>query len=136
MNFQVLPNWCKKLGLAIFITASLLTGGDYFMDGFNNVPNGTHHYFKDLYSSTLYHLLYISPVLGILIYLFSKEKVEDDFINLLRLQSYQLTITIFLLTAVIIYLISHKINISLEATLELFMIVYLIIFYFKKRQIH
>ena len=47
MNFQILPNWCKKLGLAIFIIAALLTAGDSFMDGFNNVPEGTHHYFKD-----------------------------------------------------------------------------------------
>ncbi|MGB3145369.1 MAG: hypothetical protein WBB24_14805 [Maribacter sp.] len=135
MNLQILPNWCKKLGLAIFIIAALLTAGDSFMDGFNNVPEGTHHYFKDLYGPILFHLLYILPVFGLLIYLFSKEKVEDDFIKLLRLQSYQITITIFILTAMVIYLFSHQIAISLEITLELFMMVYLIVFWTKKRLI-
>ena len=135
MNFQILPNWCKKLGLAIFIIAALLTAGDSFMDGFNNVPEGTHHYFKDLYGPILFHLLYILPVFGLLIYLFSKEKIEDDLIKLLRLQSYQITIISFILSALVIYLFSHQIDISLEITLELFMMVYLIVFWNKKRLI-
>lgn len=135
MNFQLLPNWYKKLGIALFIIASILTAGDSFMDGFYNVPEGTHHFFKDLYGPTLFHFLYILPVLGLLIYLFSREKVEDDFIKLLRLQSYQITITSFILIAFVLYLFSHEINISLEITLELFMMLYLIVFYIKKRLI-
>lgn len=135
MNFQILPNWCKKLGLSVFVVSALLTAGDAFMDGFNNVSLGTHHYFKDLYGPILYQVFYILPVFGLLIYLFSKEKVEDDFINILRLQSYQITITSFILIAFVIYLFSNKINVGLENVLELFMMVYLIVFYIKKRLI-
>ena len=135
MNFQILPNWCKKLGLTIFIIAELLTAGDSFMDGFNHVPEGTHHYFNDLYGPTLYTIFYVLPMFGLLIYLFSKEKIEDDYINILRLQSYQITITVFLIIAFVIYLMTQNINIGLEITLELFMITYLIVFWNKKRLI-
>ncbi len=133
MNFQILPNWCKKLGLVIFFVAELLGAGDPFMDGFNKVELGTNHYFQDVYGPTLYSIIYVLPMFGLLIYLFSKEKIEDDYINMLRLQSYQITITVFLIIAFVIYLITRNINLGLEMTLELFMITYLIIFWTKKR---
>lgn len=133
MNFQILPNWCKKLGLVIFFAAELLGAGDSFMDGFNNVELGTHHYFQDVYGPTLFSIIYVLPMFGLLIYLFSKEKIEDDYINMLRLQSYQITITVFLIIAFVIYLITQNIDLGLEMTLELFMMTYLIIFWIKKR---
>lgn len=133
MNFQILPNWCKKTGLAIFILFSLLTAGDSVMDGWTGVTEGTHHYFKDLYGNELFSVFYILPTLGLLVFLFSKEKTEDDFIRFLRLQSYQITVVIFLLIAFIVYVVNPKMQFSLELWLSLFMIFYLILFSYKKK---
>ncbi len=32
MKIQILPNWCKKLGLLLFTIASVLNGGLNFID--------------------------------------------------------------------------------------------------------
>ncbi|BFP41332.1 hypothetical protein FGF1_21770 [Flavobacteriaceae bacterium GF1] len=134
MNFQVLPNWCKKLGLGLFVIASLLTGGDAFKDGVEGVPMGTNHFFKNLYGSRLDHFLSLLPIFGLLIYMLSKEKIEDDYIKFLRLNSYQLTVIILLVVAFIIYIFSPEIKFSLDITLSLFIVLFLVIFYFKKNQ--
>jgi len=135
MNFQIFPNWFKKVGLTIFFLFSLLTAGDPIMDGLNLVAEGTHHYFRDLYGNKLYSVFYILPTLGLLFYFFSKEKTEDDFITLLRLQSYQITVVVFLLIAFMVYLFYPKIQLSLDLWLSLFMISYLIIFSYKKKSV-
>lgn len=134
MSFQIFPNWCKKLGLVVFIVSAIFTAGDSFMDGFKGVEEGTHHYFKDLYGPNLFHFFYILPTIGLLVYLLSKEKIEDDYIKLLRLDSYQLTVIIFLLVAIIFYVFLPKIKVSLDMILSLFMLSFLVIFYFKKRR--
>ncbi|WP_394974493.1 hypothetical protein [uncultured Croceitalea sp.] len=133
MDFQILPNWFKKLGLALFFIASILTAGDSFMDGWNNVPMDTHHYFKDFYGKTLFHILYILPTLGLLIYMLSKERTEDDFIKLLRLEAYQITVISFLAIAFIFYIIKPETNFSLDWFLSLFMLLFLLVFYIKKQ---
>jgi len=135
MNFQIFPNWFKKVGLTIFILFSILTAGDPIMDGLNLVAEGTHHYFRDLYGNKLYSVFYILPTLGLLLYFFSKEKTEDDFIRLLRLQSYQITVIIFLLVAVITYIVNPKVQLSLDLWLSLFIMLHLIIFSIKKKSV-
>ncbi len=133
MNIQILPNWCKKLGLILFIITVLLTAGDPFMDGSSGVPLGTNHFFKDFYGTILFSILDILPTISLLIYLLSKEKIEDDFIKLLRLEAYQITTAIFLSLAFIFYVISPDTSFGLDWFLSLFMILFLIIFFFKKQ---
>lgn len=133
MDFQILPNWGKRLGLFIFLLSMFLVAGDPFMDGFIGVPSGTHHYFKDLFGETLFFFFDVLLLVGLLIYMLSKEKVEDDYIKLIRLQSYQMTIISLLIIALIIYLFDVSFQGSLDMVLSLFMILFLIIFYFKKR---
>lgn len=133
MNFQVLPNWCKKLGLGLFFIASILTAGDSFMDGWKNVPIGTNHYFKDFYGASVFHILYILPTLGLLIYLLSKERTEDDFIKLLRLEAYQITVISFLTIAFVFYIIKPETSFSLDWFLSLFMLLFLLVFHLKKQ---
>ena len=78
MDFQILPNWGKRLGLFIFLISFLLVGGDSFMDGYKGAPSGTHHFVKDFLGNTLYSFFDVLPLTGLLIYMFSKEKVEDS----------------------------------------------------------
>lgn len=69
MSLQILPNWCKKLGLILFIVTAVAGGLDAFLDGLNGVPQGTHHFFKDLYGEGLFHIIYITPIIGLFLYL-------------------------------------------------------------------
>jgi len=133
MEFQILPNWSKKLGLSVFVVFELLTVGDSFMDGFYGMPYGSHTFFKDLYGENLYSVFYALPLIGLLIYMLSKEKIEDDYIKLIRLQSYQTGIVVLLLIALIIFLFDITFEISLGMAISIFMMLFLVIFYFKKR---
>jgi MFS superfamily sulfate permease-like transporter len=63
----------------------------------------------------------------------SKEKIEDDYIKLIRLQSYQTGIVVLLLIALIIFLFDITFEISLGMAISIFMMLFLVIFYFKKR---
>ena len=132
MDFQILPNWGKRLGLFIFLISFLLVGGDSFMDGYKGAPSGTHHFVKDFLGNSLYSFFDVLPLTGLLIYMFSKEKVEDDYIRLIRLQSYQATVITLLIIALVIYLFDIYYEVSLDMVLSLFMILFLVIFYFKK----
>lgn len=133
MNFQILPNSFKKIGFSLFVITSILTAGDSFMDGFNAVPQGTHNFFQSLYGETLFHILYIIPTISLLIYMLSKEKTEDDFIKLLRLEAYQISVIIFLAIAFLFYVFKPDTDFSLDWFLSVFMLLFLIIFYFKKK---
>ncbi|AEM70287.1 hypothetical protein Murru_1244 [Allomuricauda ruestringensis DSM 13258] len=133
MDFQILPNWGKRLGLFIFFISMFIVAGDSFMDGYKGVPSGTHHFVKDFLGSSLFYFFDVLTLIGLLIYMLSKEKIEDDYIKLLRLESYQITIIILLIIALIIYLFDVSFQVSLGMILPIFMLLFLITFYFKKR---
>jgi hypothetical protein len=65
----------------------------------------------------------------------SKEKIEDDYINLLRLESFQLTTIIGLLVSIIFFSFSKDIKLTLDYYIILFVWGYLITFFIKKRTV-
>ena len=99
------------------------------MNGINEYNNpsiindNSHLWFSDI-------ILY----LGLIIYFLSKEKIEDDYINILRLESYQVTIIIGLILSFITFIIFKNIEIQNSLFLESFLMIYLLIFWYKKRQ--
>ena len=99
------------------------------MNGINEYNNpsiindNSHLWFSDI-------ILY----LGLIIYFLSKEKIEDDYINKLRLESYQLTIIIGVILSFITFIIFKNIEIQNSLFLESFLMIYLLIFWYKKRQ--
>lgn len=154
MKLQILPNWCKKLGLAMFFVFSFISGADDVFnqacDGWNSVP--TVKYGEKIEESEytppppskitdftgffgVKNLRYIDAlsIFGILIYMLSKEKVEDDYINQLRLESYQLTAIVGIIISILLYAFSEDIKLSLDYFITLFMYFYLITFFIKKR---
>ncbi|WP_159023699.1 hypothetical protein [Formosa sp. L2A11] len=152
MKTQILPNWCKKLGLAIFIIFSIIGGGDDFASGFNEGYNATRDrdeklgntehklqpmhdvvIFKDYFGRKTIHYFYAISFLGILMYMLSKEKIEDDYINSLRLESYKFTAIFGIIVSILLYAFSKEIKLGLDYFLSLFMSIYLIIFCIKKR---
>jgi hypothetical protein len=135
MDLQILPNWCKVLGFIVFIIFLFLDGGDHFLNSFSeNVIYENQGILGLLQAFTgggkVFDLLII---LGLLLYLFSKEKTEDDYIKLLRLESYQFTSIALVLLALIFFLFSFTIRFSIENFISVFIILHLTIFSFKKK---
>ncbi|CDF77760.1 conserved hypothetical membrane protein [Formosa agariphila KMM 3901] len=154
MNIQILPNWCKKIGILIFITFAILAGSDGFIDGYNegknsspldqielapderkytSQPHETSEVFSDYFGNELMHVFNILSIIGLIIYMISKEQIEDDYINKLRADSFQLSILIFLLVSLGIYAFQGNLNMPLDYFLFLYMMLFLIIFSIKKR---
>jgi len=142
MKIQILPNWFKKVGLIMFIVFSALASKDSIVRGYNYGYNYNRaipetvkldslvHVFK---STTTQHYLSIISIIGIIIYLMSKEKIEDDYINKLRLESYQITALISLFSALIIFLFSSELKFYIDDFITMFLFIYLITFFIKKR---
>ncbi len=144
MDIQVLPNWFKKIALIVFIITSIISGGDDFSNGFNS---GYYDYnqfqeesqrevtlIADFFGGEqVMHWFHVISVLSILTYMIAKEKVEDDYIKLLRLESYQLAFIIIVLVSFVINIFSVEFKYGLSDTLSLFLWLYLIVFYIKKR---
>ncbi|TXD50167.1 MULTISPECIES: hypothetical protein [unclassified Polaribacter] len=134
MKIKMLPNWCKKLGFVLFISFFAISGYQDFMHGFTGTIKSTkYNYFENIFSISVLHLFEIISLLGMLIYMFSKEKIEDDYINKLRLESFQLTSFVGLGITIISYTISEEIELTLDYFIILFLWIYLATFALKKR---
>jgi len=141
MKIQILPNWFKKVGLIMFIVFSFLGSGDASLEGYNSgyyynkdIPeNVKTDLFSSYFEETLIHSFNIIAIIGMIIYIMSKEKIEDDYINKLRLESYQLTALISLFAALILFIFSSQLKFYLDDFITMFLFIYLITFFIKKR---
>lgn len=145
MNIKMLPNWYKKLGFMFFligyiVASTAISSRKSFYEGANsasinpiNIPMLEPIFIEKWFGEIGLHFFDVLIVLGLLIYMLSKEKIEDDYINKLRLESYQLTSVFALFLTVILYIIFGNLEMSLDYFINLFLLVYLIIFAFKKR---
>jgi len=144
MNIQILPNWFKKVALIVFIVSSILSGGDDFIAGWNDAQNNkkmnfeqtnhNQHYFTNMIGGEkVIHWIAVLATISLLTYMISKEKVEDDYIKLIRLESYQLAFLILVVLSLLSFIINKKFLSDLDDSVNLFMLLYLVVFYIKKR---
>lgn len=149
MKTQILPNWFKKLGLVIFFFATIMNGGINFLNSsklyripgidVNSVGKSIEYDsgFTGLLSAftggAFPHYIDILAILGMLVYIIAREKVEDDYINKLRLESFQLTTIIGLIAAIIIYTTARDLMLTLDYYIFPFIWTYLILFVIKRR---
>ena len=134
---QILPNWFKKIGLILFLISSIISGGDDFIDGFMTSYTNTFHQgsniFKSYFGASTIHFFSVLSIVALLVYMLSKEKVEDDFINKLRLESYQLASMIVIIITFLLFSFSENLKLNLDDFITSFMYLYLFIFFIKKR---
>ncbi|XCF07028.1 hypothetical protein ABI125_04005 [Tamlana crocina] len=147
MKIQILPNWCKKLGLALFIIASVLNGGLNFINNsiYKYNSHGINISEQQLQSDNNGFLALLSAftggvfnvdfiaIMSMLIYMISKEKVEDDYIDKLRLESFQLTFIIGLLATIAVYLLNKDIKLTLDYFIFPLLWCYIAIFLIKRK---
>ncbi len=145
MKLQILPNWFKKVGLIMFIVGTIIGFGDNlataFKEGANDAgsrnskpyPISESTFFTSTFGENMVHVFYILSLVGMIIYIMSKEKIEDDYINKLRLESYQITALISLFTALILFVFSSQLKFYIDDFITMFLFIYLITFFIKKR---
>ena len=148
MKTQILPNWCKKLGLILFIIASLLNGSlnfinnslnKYKISGINSSEigtqsdNGLRGLLNAFSGGGLGYGIDFFAIIAMLIYMISKEKVEDDYIDKLRLESFQLTFIIGLLVTIVMYVLAKDLKLTLDYFIFPLLWSYIIIFFIKRK---
>ena len=148
MKTHILPNWCKKLGLILFIIASLLNGSlnfinnsinKYKISGINpselgtESDNGILGLLNAFSGGGLSYGIDFVAIIAMLIYMISKEKVEDDYIDKLRLESFQLTFIIGLLVTIFMYVLAKDLKLTLDYFIFPLLWSYIIIFFIKRK---
>lgn len=128
LKIAILPTYAKYIGLLINVISLIIS--------FNYLLSGTS--IKTFFSITAdikIFAVYAMLILGSVLMIFSKEKIEDEFVNYLRLRSFFLTVIIhglfffvFSFTNLTLFLINFPAIILMDSVL----LVYLIIFYTSK----
>ena len=141
MNIQILPNWFKRIALVVFIVSSILSQGDDFIQGFNDGMSYTSNKSPQISQDFITNMIggkqnayyfKIITLASLLTYLLSKEKIEDDYIKLLRLETYQLSFLIIVIVAFIFFVLGKEHLYNLYDSVQVFLWLYLIIFFLKK----
>ena len=143
MNIQILPNWFKKVALIVFTISYIIVGFDSFLDGVNAAHANQQYDYNEVPESqlmtdfvggkTVINYLSIISLLSIIAYILSKEKVEDDYINILRLESFQLSFVIIIFVGIVFIIFNKNELFGLFDSVTLFLWLYLSIFFIKKR---
>jgi|TARA_B110000967_G_scaffold198204_1_gene230912 hypothetical protein len=145
MKIKMLPNWGKKLGFLVFIISMIINSTfiesrKSFYEGYYVGLGGEKEIlilkpilFERVLGSQSLHFFSILIIIGLIIYMFSREKVEDDYIDKLRLESFQLTSLIGLAVLIILYIVFKTLKLELDYFVLIFLIIYLNIFALKKR---
>lgn len=134
MTLQFLPNYFKKIGILIFVVAGIPSMKKGYTEGYNQArgissPEGFEVFsvFGLTITEPVYNMASIIGVVGLLLYLFSREKLMDEFLVRLRLESIQIT---FILTALFLFLMlffEHDRRISAVGLIEYQVVLFLII---------
>lgn len=135
MKLKMLPNWCKKVGVSLFVIGGSIPFYTGFTEGMRTYGSDATKYnnMDHLYSDPTVHLFEIISIIGLVIYMFSKEKIEDDYINSLRLESFQTTALLGLAITIILNIVFGNFSLELDYFTNLFLMFYLTIFAIKKR---
>jgi len=114
MKLAILPNWCKWLTLVLIVAAFSIDFNDYkdaFLRGYHSIDENYNRLPKTPDTTTQprpYADLII--FLSIIIYILSKDKRDDDFINLIRAKALLIALLLSTLTIMMVYLFNKEID--------------------------
>jgi len=135
MKIQLLPNYFKWIGLTLFLGGAIPNFMRGFTEGYNEY--GADQMVNTLpFSEQTYLIAGIISLLGMIVYALSKEKIEDEFLKVLRWQS----VTIAFVVSIVIVIVDMLLHgtkdiIDGQFLTELQLLSYLIVFAFKKRNV-
>ena len=122
-NLWLLPTWCRKAGWALFTPCAILGLYLIFVEYYTPLE-------FEFYPALKANIAIIGTLIGLYMVAFSKEKIEDEFINSLRMDA---MIKAIILNCVIIVLASLIIYggwyiYTLSITQYFMLLAYIIIF--------
>jgi len=133
MTLQLLPNYFKKIGLSLFLITMLPNFFRGFWEGFQGHPQGYYESILAKYSilgiplnEQFFSTLGILSVLGLIIYALSKDKVFDEFLLQLRLESIHLSFFVSVLIIFVMLFFEPNSEISALFVVELQVLIFLI----------
>ncbi|MRT94068.1 hypothetical protein [Ancylomarina sp. 16SWW S1-10-2] len=151
-----LPHYFKRIGILLVIIAAILSclaGVDDFRQGFSNSYNDVEYsydelknnpelhpevivesYFTDAEENTFTWISLLFSISGFIIYLFSKEKIDDEYIQQIRLKSILQAFLISWIIYGIAKLFSFIIPMDGIYILQMQLIAYVIIFRYNKNK--
>lgn len=134
MQLRLLPNYCKKIGLALFaltVWPSLMRG---YIDGYNDgageiviqPPAEFTFWGIRVFSDAFFEFFSILSVIGLIIYALSRDKVVDEFLLKLRMEAMHFTFFISMLLVLALLLFGIKSKMNALYVLELQVLIFLI----------
>ncbi len=133
MKIQLLPNVFKKIGLLVYIGGAIPDFLKGYREGYSGGSDDVINNPLSISDETHFYMTTISLV-GIMIYALSKEKIEDEYMKKLRLESVTITFVLsvfFVLVGTLIKGVDYCYG--ADSLVELQLLLFLIIFFFKKR---
>jgi uncharacterized membrane protein YidH (DUF202 family) len=131
---KLLPYYFKWIGIGLLIL-SFVFGIDDFLLGFTgaflNGPPKYNQIFPDIFPQISDFILLI----GLLTYLVSKNKREDEFIQKIRYESAYIVLITTILGILLLYITNPDIKLSASYLLAFQMVFYLVVKFFRKRMI-
>jgi len=140
---KLLPHYFKWIGLIIFfvgLTVNIIDDGRRgFIEGYNDAIDDPSERieteFHPVFPDRVTHFSDIALLIGLLIYILAKNKMEDEFMQKLRYESAFLVMVLSLFIVLIIYLFNENFKIDPSTFLSLQMIGYLLVRLFKRKLI-
>ena len=122
-NLWLLPAWCRKAGWALFIPCAILGLYLMFVEYYTPLE-------FEFYPALKANIAIIGTLIGLYMVAFSKEKIEDEFINSLRMdamiKAIILNSSIIVLGSMVLYGIIYVYALSI--TQYFVLLAYIIIF--------
>lgn len=140
MKLRLLPNYCKKIGLTLFVLTvwpSLMRG---YIDGYNDgagtvkiqPPAEFTLWGIQVFSDAFFEVFSILSVIGLIIYALSRDKMLDEFLLKLRMEAMHFTFFISMVLVLALLLFGIKSEMSALYVLELQVLIFLIVKKIKK----
>lgn len=130
---KLLPHYFKWIGIGPLIL-SFVFGIDDFLLGFigallSEPPEDFKRILPEIFPQISDFILLI----GLLIYLVSKNKREDEFIQKIRYESAYIVLVITILGVLVLYIVNPEIKLNAPYLLAFQMLFYLVVMFFRKR---
>ena len=138
---KLLPHYFKWIGLVFFLIGFIVSmiddGRHGFIDGWNEARSSGEDeiLYIRIMPEFISKLADYATMLGLLLYILSKNRMEDELSQKLRYESAFFVLVITIIGVLVLYIINHDTNIDPSYLLSIQMLFYLAIKFFRKRMI-
>ena len=131
---KLLPHYFRWIGIGLLIL-SFVFGIDDFLLGLTGAVRNSPEDFKKIFPDIFPKISDFVLLIGLLIYLVSKNKREDEFIQKIRYESAYIVLIITILGILVLYIVNPHIKLNAPYLLAFQMLFYLVVVFIRKKMI-